>query len=377
MPATATRTTPMAKMASAEAPLDSLRIELRPREAERPERFEVAGLPADVLLLLTTLPPESETWQANFAVFAPTANSANAVPMLGDYRVEKDLFIFEPRFPLRPGTTYQARHKFGGEGSLGFADFPTPPAKERPPADLTAVYPSASALPENQLKFYLHFSAPMSRGEAYSRVHLLKASGEEVEFPFLELGEELWDESGTRFTLFFDPGRIKRGLKPREEMGPSLVEGESYMLVIDQEWLDAEGRPLKAGFKKSFRSDPPDDVQPDAKKWQVTAPHSETSEPLVASFNEPLDHAMLQRVLGVKDAEGNDVAGEIKVDQGETRWQLTPAAPWKPGKYALVIDAALEDLAGNSLSKPFEVDVFRQIDERPKVEVVEIPFEVP
>lgn len=363
-------------MASTDIPLDSLKIELRPREAERPERFEVSGLPAGVLGRLSSLPRESESWAANFAIFAPTSSPANAVPMLGDYRVENDLFVFEPRFPLRPGTIYQVRHRFGGDESLGFADFPTPPAKDLSPAELSAVYPSANVLPENQLKFYLHFSAPMSRGEAYSRVHLLKASGEEVEFPFLELGEELWDESGTRFTLFFDPGRIKRGLKPREEMGPSLVEGESYTLVIDKEWLDARGEPLKAGFKKSFRSDPPDDVQPDVRKWQVSAPKAATNAPLVVEFNEPLDHAMLHRVLVVKKAEGNDVAGEIKVDRDETRWQMTPTTPWEAGKYKLVIDAALEDLAGNSLAKPFEVDVFREIEERPKVETVEIPFDV-
>ena len=76
---------------------------------------------------------------------------------------------------------------------------------------VAAVYPSKSALPENQLKFYVHFCAPMSRGEAYERIHLSNERGEEVEFPFLELGEELWDDSGTRFTLFFDPGRIKLG----------------------------------------------------------------------------------------------------------------------------------------------------------------------
>ena len=36
------------------------------------------------------------------------------------------------------------------------------------------VYPSTDQLPENQLKFYLHFSAPMSRGEAYSRIQFAR-----------------------------------------------------------------------------------------------------------------------------------------------------------------------------------------------------------
>ena len=35
--------------------------------------------------------------------------------------------------------------------------------------------------------------------------------------------------------MFFDPGRIKRGLKPREQFGPALQEGKSYVLVIDRD----------------------------------------------------------------------------------------------------------------------------------------------
>ena len=62
-----------------------------------------------------------------------------------------------------------------------------------------------------------YFDAPMSRGEAYRHIHLVDAkTGREVEAPFLELGEELWDGDFRRFTLLCDPGRVKRGLKPRE-----------------------------------------------------------------------------------------------------------------------------------------------------------------
>ena len=105
------------------------------------------------------------------------------------------------------------------------------------------VYPSRDLLPENLLQFYIFFSAPMSRGEAYRRITLLDiATGKIVDAPFLELDEELWSPDGTRFTLVFDPGRIKRGLKPREEVGPVLEAGKSYSLVIDRQWLDALGK---------------------------------------------------------------------------------------------------------------------------------------
>ena len=67
---------------------------------------------------------------------------------------------------------------------------------------------------------------------------------------YLELDQELWDPSGTRFTLFFDPGRIKRGLKPREELGPALEENKQYALAISREWRDAKGNRLEEAFRK-------------------------------------------------------------------------------------------------------------------------------
>src|SRR2546425_7490559 len=109
----------------------------------------------------------------------------------------------------------------------------------------------------------------MSEGDCYRHIKLLDAKGKAVDLPFLELDQELWDSEGKRFTLFFDPGRIKRGLKPREELGPPLEEGKTYAFVVDRDWLDAEGNPLKESYRKSFRVGPPDDSPPDPKTWVI------------------------------------------------------------------------------------------------------------
>src|SRR5262249_20228739 len=156
------------------------------------------------------------------------------------------------RFPLEPGVRYRA--VFGPADRPGerIETIVSLPRRPTVPTTVIHVYPSASRLPENQLKFYLHFSAPMSRGEAYQHIRLLDAKGKPIDLPFLELDQELWDAEGQRFTLFFDPGRIKRGLKPREEVGPALEEGKRYTLVIDRAWSDAEGNPLKETHRKTF-----------------------------------------------------------------------------------------------------------------------------
>src|SRR5205823_4904480 len=153
-------------------------------------------------------------------------------------------------------------------------------------AVVTAVYPSADVLPENALRLYVHFSTPMARGGAYEHVRLLR-DGKPVEGTFLELGEELWNADGTRFTLFFDPARVKRGLKPREELGPALEEGKAYTLVIDRTWPDENGVPLKEGFRKAFKVGPPDDAPVDPAKWQIAPPAG--AKPLAVTFEKPLD----------------------------------------------------------------------------------------
>ena len=208
--------------------------------------------------------------------------------MLGSYRVEDGLVRFRPRFPLERGLTYEAvfdPSKLPGAGDRT-PDAPpivAPLTLEAPSnvatTSLVRVDPAVATLPENLLKFYLTFSAPMSRGQAYDRVHLLDASGKAIDFPFLELGEELWDPSGTRLTLLFDPGRIKTGLKPREEAGPALEAGKSYTLVVDEAWPDAQGRPLLRGIRKPFRVGPADHTSPDPASWTIRAPKGRLTRP--------------------------------------------------------------------------------------------------
>src|SRR5262249_3106211 len=160
------------------------------------------------------------------------------------------------------------------------------------------------------------------------------------------------------------------------EVGPVLEEGKAYTLVIDRAWPDAEGEPLREAHRKSFTAGPPDDVPPDPPKWKVQAPLADTREPLVVTFPEPLDHALLQRLLGVADGWGRAVGGQVRGRRGEPGWEFTPTEPWRAGAYRLVIDTRLEDLAGNRIGRPFEVDVFRPVEREVKAETVALSFTV-
>ena len=325
-----------------------------------------------ILLEDTVFRVPSPPQGASLTVFAGAG--ANVPPMLGASSLKGRDLVFLPRFPLVAGQTYRAVLSWpGGRAEAAF----TIPRRDVPAtAVVESVYPSSSVVPENLLKFYIHFSAPMSRGEAYQRLHLLDERNRPVAAPFLELNEELWDAEGQRFTLFFDPGRIKRGLVPNQEMGVPLVAGRQYTLVVDRDWKDAEGAPMKAEFRKSFRVVEADRTMVGLEQWKLTSPAASTRQPLSVEFPEPLDRALLMRLMEVADLSGHRVPGVAEIDREETRWRFTPNAEWKAGDYHLVADVSIADVAGNRIDRPFDVDVFEKIDEHLTRETKPLRFTV-
>lgn len=314
------------------------------------------------------------------AVFVVSAQStADNPPVLGTHERRGRSLVFRPRFPLSPGLSYKVEVNPAAAGLSGprvERIFEIPAERLEPSTVVEQVYPSASVLPENLLKLYFHFSAPMSRGEAYQRIRLLDDTGATVEAPFLELDEELWDPQGRRLTVLLDPGRIKRGLVPNKEVGSPLNAGRRYTLAVDRNWRDARGLPLREEYRKTFAVEQPDHSIPAVRLWRLAAPRAGTTAPLVVTFPEPLDHGLLGRLLQVRDSSGRVVEGRIAVERQETEWRFLPSRPWVAGSYTLRVDAALEDLSGNRINRPFEVDRFEKVERRSSAEWEELRFRV-
>jgi hypothetical protein len=347
---------------------------------------EVTGLNPATLKQLRQADWKSEQWQRLLAVRVEQGDLMTDIglpPMLGTYRVASNSLRFEPRFPLEAGIAYRAtfqpdqlpRGKITDTKPVS-AVFRRPVRSTEPTAVVTQIYPSASAVPENLLKFYVHFSTSMSGGHIYEHIHLLNDAGRPVEIPFLELDEELWNPAMTRLTLFIDPGRIKRGVKPLEEIGPSMEMGKTYTLVIDKDWKDSMGIPMKSDFRKTFQVGPPDREPPDPSHWRVQSPKSGTHDPLAIVFNEPMDHALAQRMIYVSSVPGTRMKGRTMLEDHERRWTFAPAEAWRAGTYKLTIQTTIEDLAGNNIGKPFEVDVFEGIQRHLTNSTVTVSFEV-
>lgn len=323
-----------------------------------------------------------ETWEPKLEVYViqPGSNIVEPLPILGTYSKTKDGVAFTPRFPFSERMVYRAQFDVPPIGSAVKQHFTSEWKSSFPPKSpstvVSQVYPSSDRVPENLLKFYLVFSDSMSGGDVYDHIHLYDENNQEVELPFLELGQELWDTLMKRLTLFIDPGRIKRGVKPLEDIGPSLVAEQAYKLVVDAEWKDANRLPLVKPFQKSFIVAEPDRTAIDTHQWKKQIPKAGTSSPLIIRFGEPLDVALAQRLIEVRQKEGAPVKGQVKLTDHETEWSFTPDAVWKDGHYVIRATTLLEDLAGNNIGKPFEVDVFDSVQRWITEEYVDIPFRI-
>ena len=353
--------------ACAGAPADTIEIQLVGGRA-----FELRGVDA---AKIECFPRRFGHWNRLFSIRVATGDDVPA--MAGRYEVEGGVLRFTPAFPLAGGLHYRA--VFAGE-QLGNArverEFAIPESDPGPRIAVREIYPTGEVLPENLLRFYVQFTGQMTQGGSYEHVWLLDGEGKKIKLPFLEIGEELWDRSGTRLTLLVDPGRVKNLLLPRRVLGPVFDAGKDYTLVVSASFKDAHGRRLARPFRRAIHIRAVDDRQPDPKSWKVETPRGDTRDPLDVTFPEPIDHALLHHMIDVVDPTGSRIDGTISVTAHETRWTFRPTRPWPRGTHALVVDEELEDPCGNSVRAPFEVDVVGKTARQLPKHTTRIPFTI-
>jgi hypothetical protein len=344
----------------------------------RASYIELTGLSRDALGVFDAADLSDEQWSRVLRV----AVAADAPPMLGTYSIAGSALRFTPRFPLDPGRPYDVRfdpaHLPGGApaGVGPAAATVSLPAVATVPSTVVArVYPSGDAVPENLLRMYLVFSAPMGRRSGIDHIRLLGPTGQEIEGAVLPLDYEFWSPDHTRFTVFFDPGRVKKGILPNREMGRPLEIGTTVTLVVGREWRDQHDLPLMDDFRRVYRVGPPEEQPLDTASWRIEAPRPGGRDGVVVTFPKPLDHGLLMRALGVTRG-GTPVEGESAVSAAETRWTFTPRDPWREGAYELQALDILEDTAGNQIGRAFEVDNFGRVDSGPNPQAIAIPFHV-
>jgi Bacterial Ig-like domain len=294
--------------------------------------------------------------------------------MAGRFEFSGGALHFMPRFPFAPGVGYSLIDRQAvGARSVPTLRRPAPPAA--PSTRVIEIYPTAPAVPFNLLRFYVHFSAPMSEGFAPQAARVTDAvTGAPVTDALLPMEPELWDRRRTRLTLLLDPGRIKRGLVPHTETGYPLAEGMHLAISIDDTFLDADATPLAATGHRDYLVVDAERRHVQPADWTYQWPRADTREPVTITFDRPLDHALALRCLHISDASGTTVDGNASLEQGETRWHFDPAENWQPATYTLTIEPILEDLAGNSITRVFDRDLTRPTDDPVEALPVTIPF---
>jgi hypothetical protein len=156
-------------------------------------------------------------------------------------------------------------------------------------------------------------------------------------------------------------------------MGRALGSGRTVTLVISREWRDEHGLPLKEDYRRVLQVAPAAKAPLDPRAWRIESPGVGSRNPLVVTFPKPLDHGLLMRALGVMRS-GESVAGDVTIEEAETRWIFTPRDSWRAGQHDLLVLDTLEDAAGNQIGRAFEVDNFDTVDKSPNPQRILIPF---
>lgn len=325
----------------------------------------VKDIDQEILYTFSRYYHDQQDWQSVFPVMT---KQSDGITVQGKYDVYPTSISFTPRFPFAPGVIYLATF-YTEELTKNYNEVYLPeirtgtltlefslPVKKNPPPLLTAVYPSSDVLPENLLKFHLSFSAPMKTGEVYQRVKLINSRNKEVEKAFLIVDQELWDTEMKVVTLLLDPGRIKRGLRANLELSAPLKAGETYTLIVEAGWKNADGIPLEHTIKKKFTCAPADRVTPQMANWELIAPKN-TSDLLVLRTSEPMDKILLSDGIRITDDRGNKIDGTITVLPNESGIAFRPHQQWTNITYLLTINPLLEDLAGNNFNRVFDKDL--------------------
>ncbi|MEL6675633.1 MAG: hypothetical protein AAFR61_25720 [Bacteroidota bacterium] len=300
---------------------------------------------------MTKLNPDQFEGYAYLSVFVqPAGEEHHPHAVQGRHRLEGNYLVFSPYFPFESGITYLVRTQQGEtEGSYAYQAFQLEAKPRLEKAAVLRMYPSARELPENLLRFYFYFNTPMKKGQALAHIHLTDAAGKVDTQAFMEFKQELWSPDGKRLTLLFDPGRIKRGVSTNLALGPALLEGQQYQLTISATWQDVYGQALSVETRKAFVIGQAYRQAIKIDAWQIEKPALHSHDPLGIHFDRIMDHALLQSMIQLEDADQNPIPGHWEVLEEEQQIQFIPQQTWQKGNYRIVLDSRLEDVAGNNL----------------------------
>lgn len=280
-------------------------------------------------------------------------------PIAGRYSMAGRTVTFVPAFDFIEGQSYtikvrrnnapdDATNDAANNDASLFNEFTVERSIVKVAPEIVAIYPSGKVIPENTLRFYIHFSTPMKPHVSNDYIKLVDAAGTADTAAFMAFKQELWSEDRKRLTLLMDPGRIKRGVAQNRTLGPALREGSTYSIVVDEGWPTASGADSMPSYESAFTVSKALRTLPDPAQWKIALPNNLTGDPLVIEFERPYDHELLLSGISVLDDNGKPVVGEVTIENNEHTWRFDPHDTWRHSRIQIAINTQLEDVAGNN-----------------------------
>ncbi|WP_339334337.1 MULTISPECIES: hypothetical protein [unclassified Croceitalea] len=292
---------------------------------------------------------ESEFLVFNGEITLQEAKSS--APIIGQLYRDGEIHYFEPIVPF----AYEKKYSLAYKDSIVYFKIETP--KDYQFLSVNAIYPRATELPANILKFHVQFSRPINLANVYDHIYFISSRGIIVDRAILPLENVLISADGTLLTLWIEPGRQKRGLSPNEELGQVFSPGESYTLVVSNRLKDQNGINMQNPFSHQFRVMKPDREKPKIASWEITAPLANTTSDLVINTGKALDFMSATQKVTVYDSQENLVYGQWDLTNGDQQLIFKPNKKWVKGTFSLLFDERLDDLAGNNLLQVFDNEI--------------------
>lgn len=277
----------------------------------------------------------------------------NNISVIGELKHINNQYTFTPIVPFSHGKTY----RISSSGQV-FSTFTVQERKKGSPPELLTVYPTENTVPENMLKMYFSFSAPMQEvGSSLDFIKVYnKSTNKEIDI-FLALEPELWNKNHTILTLWLDPGRIKTGLIPNQEKGLPIVEGSEYRIHVSKRWRDAHGVELLRDYTKNLHVVRRDAKSPVLSDWNVAVQTLGASHLIIIDFGEPLDAILAQETIKILNIKNEKIVGKFTLKNNEKTIVFESSKLLGKGKYKVLVESRLEDLSGNNLNHLFDVNL--------------------
>lgn len=333
-------------------------------------------VPQEIVDLINQQDFSFEEWSSFFYI----QTNPNAPAVLGKYSIQNNHLSFAPRFLPDPKVNYFVTFSYPMLALLLSDDITEqniytdvasfePPKTTQPEVD--SFTPDLEEVPANLLRFYVHFSAPMGLENPYDFISIEDESGQKLVDPFVIIPEGLWNINHTRLTLLLHPGRVKQGVGPNMTQGDVLLAGNSYSLKINAQWKGSSGEPLKAGFTKTINATNPLRGAMNINSWALKAKVNNGIGILTVITDHPLDQPLAQRMLFLRNSEGQILPTQVTFDSPEQLQIL-----WRSegsNKLELLIDPRLEDVCGNTPHYAFDLE---GTERSPSQEELKIQFSV-